>query len=147
MPFVTDIKRQKRSELRYNVYLDGKYAFALTDLELSTSGLRIGQELSTEAVEEHQRQAESDGAYSMAIRFLAIRVRSRREMLDYLVRKGASDEDAQLTIQRLEGAGLINDRAFAAGWVANRQLLRPRSRRRLEQELMAKGLSRDDIAA
>jgi regulatory protein len=42
---------------------------------------------------------------------------------------------------------LLNDSQFASSWIANRQALRPRSRRMLTQELMAKGVSREDISA
>lgn len=145
MPVITDIKQQKRSELKYNVYLDGKYAFALSDLDLSTSGLRIGRELSEEEVATYQDQAETNGVYARAINYIAVRPRSQREVVDYLKRKEASDEVIGVTIERLQRIGLLNDRNFAASWVANRQLLRPRSKRRLEQELLAKGVARDDI--
>jgi regulatory protein len=145
MPVVTGIKRQKRSDTKVNVYLDGKYTFVLSDLELSTSGLRVGQELSAEEVLELKSRSEIDGVYSKAVRFVGIRPRSRREVVDYLRRKGVDDEIAVGVLGRLERVGLLNDEAFAASWVSNRQLLRPRSRRRLEQELSSKGVSRDDI--
>jgi regulatory protein len=147
MPLVTDIKKQQRTKLRFNVYLDGKYVFALTDLELSVSGLRIGQELSEREVAEFQFQAERDSIYGKAVRFISVRPRSRREVEDYLGRKAAPLEAARAVIARLEQIGLINDREFAAVWVANRRLLRPRSRRQLEQELAAKGVARADVEA
>jgi regulatory protein len=147
VPVITDIKRQKRSELRFNVYLDGKYAFALGDLELSLSGLRIGHELSREEAAQFQDQAEVEGVYSRAVRYIAVRPRSRWEVMDYLRRKEVPEGAATAAVERLEHAGLLNDQAFAASWVANRQLLRPRSRRRLEQELAAKGVARGDIQA
>jgi regulatory protein len=144
VPVVTDIKRQKRSELRFNVYLDGKYVFALGDLELSNSGLRVGRELSEDEVADFRSRAENDGVYAKAINYIAVRPRSRREVIDYLMRKDVPREATGAVIERLERAGLLNDQEFAASWVANRQLLRPRSRRRLVQELAAKGVSRED---
>jgi regulatory protein len=67
-------------------------------------------------------------------------------MYDYLMRKDVSVPIAEATIARLSELGLLDDAAFAMSWVANRQLLKPRSRRQLEQELMTKGVSRGDIA-
>ncbi|MDB5179084.1 MAG: recX [Patescibacteria group bacterium] len=147
MPVITDIKRQKSKEARFNIYLDGIYAFALSDLDLSTSGLRTGQSLSSEEVAEYQTQAERSKAYAWAVRFLAIRPRSRREVEDYLRRKGAKDSEAGDALSRLEGVGLLNDEEFARSWIANRQLLRPRSRRMLERELASKGVARPAIEA
>jgi len=146
MSIITDIKKQKRSDTRYSVYLDGEYEFGLSDLDLGTSGLRIGQVLGPVEIEEFKKQADQSKAYALAVRFLGVRPRSRREIQDYLARKGSTPEDTERVIERLAGLGLVNDRAFATSWVANRQLLRPRSKRQLEQELMAKGLSRDDIS-
>jgi regulatory protein len=147
MPVITDIQRQKRRESRYSVYIDGTYSFALTDLELSTSGLRIGQELTGDEVTEYQESAGKAKVYALALRFLSYRPRSVREVRDYLRRKEAESGDAEDAIARLLKAGLLDDQQFAASWIANRQALRPRSRRMLEQELMAKGLARDDITA
>ena len=147
MPVITDIQRQKKSAQRYSVYLDSSYGFALSDLELSTSGLRVGQELSAQEVEHYRQAATFAKGYAMALRLLGIRPRSVREMRDYLVRKGYAPEEALAVVEQLQGAGLLNDAQFAASWVASRQALRPRSRRMLEQELSAKGLTKDDIGA
>lgn len=145
MPVVTDIKRQRRvGSTRFNILLDGEYAFALSDLELSNSGLRVGQELSAHEVEEFRGQAGEAKAYTLALRFLEIRLRSRRELLDYLVvRKACERNEAELALARLEGLGLIDDLKFAQAWIADRQAVRPRSKIRLAQELAAKGISRD----
>ena len=145
MPIVTAIKQQKRSQLRYNIYLDGRYSFALSDLDLSASEVRVGQSLSVEEVAAYQRQAETDQFFALAVRFVGYRPRSRQEIEAYLGRKGADAEEAGTVIGRLAKMGLANDADFAASWVASRQILRPRSKRQLEQELRAKGVSREDI--
>ena len=145
MPVITDIKQQKRSKGRFSVYVDGQYSFALSDLDLGSSGLRVGQEVTAQEIEAFKTGGEESKAYNMAIRYLSVRVRSVKEVRDYLAKKGMDEGLSGGVIQRLERAGLLNDRDFAAAWVADRQLLRPRSRRRLEQELMMKGVSSEDI--
>ncbi|HEY2004401.1 MAG TPA: RecX family transcriptional regulator [Candidatus Saccharimonadia bacterium] len=144
---ITDIKQQKRSKGRFSVYVDGKYAFAVSDLDLGLSGLWVGQDISDEQIAELKDSGEESKAYNQVIRYLSYRPRSEREVRDYLVKKGIGEEMADQITGRLRRAGLINDQEFAAGWVANRQLLRPRSRRRLEQELMSKGVSGEQIGA
>jgi len=145
VPVVTDIKRQRRvGSTRFNILLDGEYAFALSDLELSNSGLRVGQELSAHEVEEFRGQAGEAKAYALALRFLGIRQRSRRELMDYLVgRKDCDHDEAEAALERLERLGLVDDLRFAQAWIADRQAVRPRSKIRLAQELAAKGISRD----
>jgi regulatory protein len=131
MPVVTDIKRQKGKETRFNIYLDGSYSFALSDLELSTSGLRVGQMMSAEEVVEYQGQAERSRAYARAVGFVSLRPRSRRELEGYLVRKGFVEAEVKAAIERLRKLGLVDDRAFARSWIESRMAVRPRSRRML----------------
>lgn len=146
MPKITDIKQQKRSTERFSLYIDGRYSFSLGDLALSNSGLRIGQELSGDEVERWQSQALEAKAYNAALGQLSYRRRSRRELADYLKRKEYDEKISASVIRRLEDLGLIDDAAFASAWIADRQLLRPRSRRTLQTELIKKGIERDAIA-
>jgi regulatory protein len=144
MPTVTDIKRQKRPG-RFGVYVDGAYCFSLSDLDLSTSGLRVGDELTESAIDEFKGAQSLGNAYGKAIRYIGYRPRSRREVTDYLRRKEVAPDQIEAVLTKLEAAGLVNDADFAASWVASRQALKPRSKRVLMQELMQKGVSRDDI--
>jgi len=147
MSKITDIKQQKRSKGRFSVYVDGKYGFSLGDLELSMSGLRVEQELTDEAIEKYREQGEEAKAYHKALGYIGIRPRSEWEMREYLLRKEYADETVEAVLVRLRKVGLIDDLAFAQSWVANRQALKPSSRRRLEQELAVKRVGREEISA
>lgn len=148
MPVITDIKRQRRvGSNRFNISLDGEYCFSLSDLDLSISGLRLGQELSSADVEKFKEQAGEAKAYALALRFLGIRLRSRRELVDYLDRKDCERSESETALERLEELGLVDDRRFAEAWIANRQAVSPRSKQRLAQELVAKGIDRAVVDA
>ena len=146
MPKITDIKQQQRSTERFSLYVDGRYSFSLGDLALSNSGLRVGQELSNEEVERLQSSALEAKAYNAAIGQLSYRRRSRKEIVDYLKRKEYDEDITSSVIRRLEALSLVDDAAFAAAWIADRQLLRPRSRSILRMELMKKGIDRDTLS-
>lgn len=143
MPVITDIRQQRRHPDRYSIYLDKRYAFSLSDLELSSSGLRRGHELSDGDVEYWQRQSREGKAYEAALRFLGYRARSVREIEDYLRRKDYEAEVIAGIIVRLQEYKFLDDRVFAEQWVKERQCFRPRSIRVLEQELAQKGVSRE----
>ncbi|HSX00862.1 MAG TPA: hypothetical protein VLF67_01355, partial [Candidatus Saccharimonas sp.] len=113
MPVITAIRRQQKRTDRYAVYVDKQYRFSLPDLELSASGLRVGDELTEAEIAAMQRQAGESKAYDMALRFLSVRVRSVREVRDYLVRKGSDPDEAAVIVQRLETTGCLDDQAFA----------------------------------
>lgn len=145
MPLVTALKHQRRNPDRCNVYIDQAFACAIPLLELSSQGLFVGRELSEVEVEQLALAAERGRLFQQAVGYVGLRRRSWREVLDYLQRRGADEVEAANIVERMQQSGLVNDLEFGRAWVADRRLLRPRSRRQLEQELQRKGLSRDTI--
>ena len=87
---------------------------------------------------------------AQALRMLERRSHSRSELARRLAEKGHLPEVAAETIERLVGAGLVND-AIYAGQVARTYLVGRRSSvRRVQQEMMRRGIERtlaDDAIA
>ncbi|HEY6737110.1 MAG TPA: regulatory protein RecX [Candidatus Saccharimonadia bacterium] len=126
--------------------MNNRFELALPMLDVSAEGLQVGQSLHEDQLEHLRQLADRGQWYRAAVQYLAVRRRSRREIMDYLRRKEADPEEIPAIVERLESSGLVDDLAFGKAWVADRLALRPRSRRQLEQELQAKGLSLATIA-
>ncbi len=142
MPKITKIEQQKRRSDRYSVSIDQKYAFALSANDLLAMGLHNGQEMKTEELEQLQRSAGASRAFDQALSFISLRRRSEKEVVDYLKRKeDYSSETISATVGRLRENRFIDDTEFARAWISDRNRLKPRSRRMLEQELRQKGVS------
>ncbi len=135
---ITALRAQKKSQQRVSVFLDGKYAFGLQ--AFLAMPLRVGQTLSPEEIDELQRRDAIEVAYNQALSFLSYRPRSCAEVETYLERKTTPPTIAQAVIDRLIGAGLLDDEAFARYWVENREHFRPRGTRALRLELHRKGV-------
>jgi regulatory protein len=135
---ITQIKQQVKRPDRYSIYVDGKFAFGLSEAGLLASKLATGQELTKEQLAALQTDAVTDKAYGNALRYVVMRPRSTWEMQQYLLRKKVDEPVAKEIIERLVALDLLNDQKFAESWVANRRLLKPTSRRRLQQELRQK---------
>ncbi|MHB8621448.1 MAG: regulatory protein RecX [Chloroflexota bacterium] len=88
---------------------------------------------------------EAESPYSYAIRLLAVRPRSSAEIADRLRRRNVDPDTVGATLDRLRGAGLLDDAAFAGAWVESRQRSSPRSSRLLTYELRQKGIGSDDL--
>jgi regulatory protein len=71
--------------------------------------------------------------------------RSRAQLVDKLAERGAPEDVATRVLDRFEEVGLVDDAAFAAGWVRSRHQTRGLSRRALGHELRSKGI--DDETA
>ena len=141
---ITDIKPTKRPG-RYSVFVDGAFAFALEDIELSGSGLAPGVELSVDELEKWQGEAERSKLRARTLGYLAIRKRSRWEIGQYLKRHGYNQEEVEYAIDYAANLGYLDDLAFARAWIEYRQSTSPRSQLKLAAELRAKGLDRDVI--
>lgn len=145
MPQITAIKPQVKRQGRYNIFIDGKYRLALSELGLVSAGIRVGQDLTSEELDALEQTSSYAKAMERAQYFLSFRPRSRAEMLRYLTKKDYDVELIEKIISELEGQKLIDDEAFAVAWVQSRNLVKHRSQRILRQELIQKGISRDII--
>ncbi len=147
MPVITDITQQKKRTEFYNIFVDGVFFCALSDLQLSLSGIRVGQEVESSRLDEFKKSSEFSKLYNRALYYLSFRPRSTAETRRYLQQKIDDAEQLQIesVIDKLTDSGLLNDTAFTRNWVENRNLLKPRSKRQLEMELRKKGIEREVI--
>lgn len=149
MPQITDIKPQKSSkggEQRFNIYVDGKFAFALPAIALAKAGLKIDQEISLERIEKLAKENEFLKVFDRALNFFSYRPRSEKEFQDWFTRKQVGQETQKLVVEKLQSLGYLNDEEFAKWWIEQRSTFRPAGERLLRMELLKKGLSKDLIA-
>ncbi|MBW3538150.1 RecX family transcriptional regulator [Candidatus Parcubacteria bacterium] len=146
MPVVTKIQQQQKRPGRYSVFVDDRFAVGLSANDLLASGLRRGQELSEAELEQLKARSRTAKAYEQALSYLSFRSRSSREMRDHLTGKGHDQAVVDEVAAELAAKGLLGDVDFAGAWIRDRQNLKPRSKRRLEQELRQKGLAPDTVA-
>ena len=91
MSEVTSIEPQKKKE-RFNIFVDGKFAFGLDAETVVKSGLKIGQEISEKEIEKLVFENEIKKLMEKALRFLAFRPRSEKEVHSQLNKKLATQK-------------------------------------------------------
>lgn len=136
---VTDLKVQKRTKDRINVYLDGQYAFSMAII--SAVKLKVGTWLSDGEISRLKVADEVERARGRVLDYLSYRPRSEWEIREYLEKKGFSSSSIDSAISALIDVNLIDDRAFAQYWMENRAQFRPKGKRVLSHELRQKGIS------
>lgn len=149
---ITALEPQARHAGRWNVSLDGAFAFGLDEAVVVSEGLAVGDELAAADVERIQGREAERKLLDAAVRFLTPRPRSRAEVRRRLLRPHPkrptpSPEAVERMLDRLEQLGLLSDRDFADFWVENRERFSPRSARALSQELRQHGVDRETAAA
>jgi regulatory protein len=135
---VTAIKQQVKRADRYSIYIDGKYAFSLSETGLLESKLAGGQEMDKSKLAEYKRLSADDKLYGQTLRYVAMRPRSEWEIRFYLERKNAPSPLIDTILNKLSIVGMIDDAKLAKAYVNDRVLFRPASRRKITAELRKK---------
>lgn len=141
MQEITSIKTQKNGR-RVNIYLDGKYEFAISLEDLSKQGLLVGQKLSEQKVEELKQRGEAHKHYLNLIKFVSLRPRSVKEVQDWMRRKKVEERDRSKLFSKVNRYVRVDDKEFSRWWVRQRISFRPRSKQQLLYELYQKGIDK-----
>lgn len=141
MGTITALKAQLKNPDRVSVFVDDAFVVGLA--APVAAGLRVGQTITTADLTRLEQNEQAYRARDRVLRLLARRPYSATEINRYLHKHQYEDEIIRTVIDDLTEAGLIDDEAFAAYWVEQRETFRPRSRLALRQELSLKGIDRE----
>ena len=142
---ITKIEAQKRNPKRRSVFIDGEFAFGLDEEVLYKSGLKKGESLTQQRIEEITEEERKKEAKDIALKFLSFRRRTEKQVREKLKKKEFDERTIDTTIDKLKEFDLINDLEFAFSWVKDRLAYKPRGKKLLRQELWKKGIRKDII--
>ncbi len=137
-PRVTDIKRRSQGRAVLTTS-HGETLIVHADV-LELAGVREGDVLDSKARQRLDLEKYRRTAHEAALRLLSHRPRSEREMGQRLRLRGLPADVVENEVERLRGAGLLDDEAFAQSWVEDRQVSSPRGQRLLRHELLGRGV-------
>lgn len=141
MPKITDIQIQKNNKTRANVYIDGEFAFGLEMLTVMKLGLKIGAEVSQGKLNDAVFDSEKSVAFEKAVGYLGRCMRTCKQMRDYLIKKGYSQEVVEYVVDKLKNYKYLDDEQYAKLYAE--QASSNKGNRRIKQELMQKGISQE----
>ena len=96
---------------------------------------------------EKQQGDPEAAALEVCLRLLTAAPRTRAQLDQALRRRGVPQHAADAALDRLAGAGLVDDAAFARAWVDTRHRGRGLARRALTAELRQRGVDEGDVRA
>lgn len=160
---ITAITAQQKDKNRVNVMVDGIYRFSLDIFQYADLGIRVGKEYTEQELVELESESQFGKLYARALEYCLMRPHSAKEVRDYLYRKtrdqkvkdrrsgemrikpGVSEALTERVFERLLAKGYVDDAKFTRYWIDNRSLTKGASRRKLQAELQAKGVSRSVV--
>ena len=114
MPQITAIKVNKKRPNRRSIFIDGQFAFTVSDGIFFQHNLEEGGELSDKQIKALTTADEFDKAKQAAVNLLSFRPRSIKEVSNRLVHKGWNKDLADRVTGELVDKGYLNDEEFAA---------------------------------
>ncbi|SDC88669.1 regulatory protein [Paenibacillus sp. UNCCL117] len=142
---ITKIERQARSKQRYNVFLDGLFAFSVHEDLMVKFRLLKGASIEPGEYEHILIEEERHRGYSSALRLLSSRLRSEYEIRERLKRKEFEAEVIDHVAARLKNEGYLNDEMFAEMLTKQRSESHKKGRHWIKQELQQKGIPKEHI--
>lgn len=118
------------------------YEDVILKLELLIKG-----NITKDLIDKINNENEKYDCYYMALKYLKIRVRSQKEIYDYLLKKECNKENIIKVIEILEKQGYINDYNFAKAFLGNKLITTSNGPYKIKNDLKDKGISSDIIEA
>ena len=143
MPKITDISYQNKNKKRCNLFLDGEFLCGLSLESVIKFRLKVGQEIEKDALTELIKDNERIEALSKAADYVSKSLKTKRQVKDYLLRKGYSEELAWEIVDKLKEYDYINDKEYSKRYIES--VSKTQGKRLVEYKLMSKGVKKDDI--
>lgn len=145
MSIITKITTQTKRIDRYNIFIDEKYAFSVDEDVLLKFELRKGMEIDSLLISQIQYQDDIQKAYSLALGYLAYRMRSEAEVRLFLKKKEMEETLINETIHKLYRFRYLNDLDFAKAYVRTHVSGGNKGPITLQLELKEKGIRENII--
>src|SRR5690554_1896796 len=131
---------------RYRIYIGDSRRLTVDEDVLIKCGLTKGMAVDPDLLASILETEEWSRARKLALRYLAAKRRTSRELEQMLRRKGVSSAHIQSIVEEFQRFRYLDDRAFARDWVEERRRRKGYGAARIRQELEEKGVSEELIA-
>ena len=139
MKVITKISVQEKNKKRSNIFLDGNYYCSLSNIVVLQNRLKVGQSIEEQTLCDIQRESESSEAFDLALSYISKYTKTKKQLLEYLMRKGYTYPVAFKAVEKLESYGYVNDENFAKRYVESNS--KNKGKLLIKRELALKGIS------
>ncbi|WP_335872479.1 recombination regulator RecX [Bacillus sp. 2205SS5-2] len=139
---ITKITTQQKNLERYNIFIDEKYAFSVDERVLISFNLQKGLEIDALMMSQIQYEDDIKKAFNSSLVFLSHRMRTEKEIRDYLLKKEYEEEIIPEVVHKLKEFGYLKDEEFASAFVNTMMATTDKGPGRVRQELAEKGVSK-----
>ena len=135
----------ERKRRRCNIYLNGSFYCGMKLEVVIKNRLKVGQDVELSYLDALQLESEKATALDKAMTHLSSSMKTRRQVSDFLRKKGYVDAVVEYVLEKLEGYGFVDDGEYARQYVGSAS--KTKGRRLIALELQKKGISADAAQA
>ncbi|MBE7081083.1 MAG: hypothetical protein E7372_00805 [Clostridiales bacterium] len=143
MPIITEISVQKNNNKRCNVYVDGEFFCGMSIETAVKNRIKLGQEVEIEKLEQLVLESEQHEALTKATDYISKNLKTKRQVKEYLLKKGYSEQVVWHCIDKLKEYNYIDDAEYSKRYIES--VSKRQGRRLTEYKLMMKGVKKEDI--
>ncbi len=142
MSEITAILPQKKDKTRCNIYLNGQFYCGMKLEVVMQNRLKCGMDVEHSYLDNLQLESEKMTALDKAMNHLSSSMKTRKQIADFLKKKGYLEGVISYVLEKLEGYGYVDDEEYARQYV--RSAGKTKGRRLIALELQKKGISADN---
>lgn len=140
---VTAIIQQKKDTTKYNVFVDGTFAFSLSMQDICYFKLKEGAQIAQQTYDFIQENLIYIKAQDTALHYLGYQMRTQAQVRKKLEEKGFAQPVVERVMAFLCKYGYCNDVEYAKSYIRQSQKLRPKGAYVLKMELCQKGVAQE----
>lgn len=134
---------EELSKARSRVWIDGEFAFVLYKGELRLYRIREGEEISEETLKTIRQEILPKRAKLRAMNLLKSREYTTKQLHDKLKQGGYPEDIITLALDYVASYHYTDDLRYAVSYMQSHET--DKSRRRIEQDLMRKGIGKETL--
>ena len=130
---------------KYNIYLSNGEVITLDERVITENELLLKQELNKELYDKIIKENRIYELMDVAIKYISIRLRSIKEIIEYLKKKEDNTELIDIAVSKLIKLGYLNDDKFAKAFIKDKLNFTSMGDYKIKMELQRLGVSYDII--
>jgi regulatory protein len=142
---ISKIEPQKKNKKRSTIYINGDFAFGLSNEILLKFDFHEGDPIDEDIIQNVLLAQEKQRIRERAFRILAYRKRSVEELKTRLIKIGFDKDLVREIIEEFVRDGALNDDDFTEAFVADYTNLKPKGNIFISRELAKRGISQEAI--
>ena len=142
MAVITKIEEQKNKK-RVNIFVDDAFFCGLNKETAVIFRLKVGNEIEESKLQDAIFESEVKSAFEKASEYLGLRMHTKKELFDKLLKKGYQKDVILKAIEKLEEYHYVDDELYSKQFITENKRY---SKRMLENKLREKGVSADVVA-